>query len=268
MTEQKPCRFQVLRYVPDPVKDEFVNIGLVFLDDTTGTAEIRFTRDWRRVRCLDPQADLEMLQATEAELRERLREEGSSRERVLHLLQDSFSNALQATAPRGLLTEAPERELARLAEMYLERPRYPVHRSPAGRGAIVMKMRDAFTQAGVWDLMLKQIVAAKYTHAGDPLKIDCGYRPNGVVQFFHAVSLAREVDAARALAFSFPQICEGVARLEGARTKFTAIVESDLRREDAEVAFALETLQHSSILLATTGELPRLAETARRELRA
>jgi hypothetical protein len=28
-------------------------------------ADVRFTRDWRRVRCLDPQADIEMLQALE-----------------------------------------------------------------------------------------------------------------------------------------------------------------------------------------------------------
>ena len=53
-------------------------------------------------------------------------------------------------------------------------------------------MREAFEQAGVWKhkQMRKRIAVAEYTHPGDPLKIDCGYRPNGEVKLFHAVSLA------------------------------------------------------------------------------
>lgn len=267
MAEQKPCRFQVLRYMPDLIKGESVNIGLIFLNEANGTAEVRFTRDWRRVRCLDPEADLEMLQAVETELRERLREEGNG-EQFLQWLEGSFANALQLSAPQGLLTEAPERELARLAEMYLEKTRYPAQRTAAGRGAIVAKMRDSFRSAGVWDLMFKQFAVARYTHPGDPLKLDCGYRPNGVMHLFHAVSLNREMDAAKALAFSYPQVREGVLRLEGARTELTAILEPDLRRDDPEILFALDTLRQSSIQTATTDDLPRLAETARRELRA
>ena len=29
MPERKQCEFQLIRYVPDPVKNEFVNIGVV-----------------------------------------------------------------------------------------------------------------------------------------------------------------------------------------------------------------------------------------------
>ena len=35
--------------------------------------ELRFTRDWRRVRCLDPDADTSVLEGMETELRNRLR---------------------------------------------------------------------------------------------------------------------------------------------------------------------------------------------------
>ena len=33
-------------------------------------AEVRFTRDWRRVRCLDPDADTALLEGMESELRQ------------------------------------------------------------------------------------------------------------------------------------------------------------------------------------------------------
>src|SRR5262245_49625839 len=51
MTAREHCEFFLLRYVPDAVKDEFVNVGLVLLPGS-GPAEVRFTHDWSRVRCL------------------------------------------------------------------------------------------------------------------------------------------------------------------------------------------------------------------------
>src|ERR1041385_2011049 len=67
MAEKIQCRFFVLRYAPDAVKNEFINVGLVLLPPT-GSAQVRFTRDWSRVLCLDPDADVEVLQALEADL--------------------------------------------------------------------------------------------------------------------------------------------------------------------------------------------------------
>ena len=66
MSERRQLEFFLLRYVPDAVKDEFINIGLVAIEaEKSGDkfGEVRFTKDWRRVRCLDPQADVEMLAA-------------------------------------------------------------------------------------------------------------------------------------------------------------------------------------------------------------
>jgi hypothetical protein len=66
MADRRQLEFFLLRYVPDAVKNEFVNIGLVMVEpgaNGDGFADVRFTRDWRRVRCLDPQADVDMLGA-------------------------------------------------------------------------------------------------------------------------------------------------------------------------------------------------------------
>lgn len=268
MAELSQCDFMLVRYVPNAIRGESVNLGLVLFDHETNGYEVRFTRDSRSLRRLDPDADVELLEAVEREVRERLNDGGDDRKRILHLLQDSFSNAVQVSAPKAVLTEAPAREMDRLEEMYLKRIRRTARGARFRRRTIIDKMRDAFLQAGAWDLMRNKISVAEYTHKGDPLKIDCGYRPNGVVKFFHAVSLPANVNTAKLLAFTYPQIREGAARLIQAKTEFTAIVEPNLPRdEDGLIEFALDTLARNSIKVATTDDLPGLAELARKELR-
>ena len=266
----KHCEFFLLRYVPDAVKDEFVNIGVVLLQRNgagagTEFADVRFTRDWRRVRCLDPEADVEVLQAMEAQIREELAEP-RERAEMLRRLDDSLSNTLQISVSKGCLAADPAQEIEALAKMYLEAPKRRVARAEAGRQAILGRMKRAFEQAGVWGLMRKAIPAARYTHAGDPLRIDCGYRPNGEVRLFHAVSLGTDADAAKVLAFSYPQIAAGIEREETARAELTAVVEDELERRDEGVEFGLAVLEESRIRVARTGELAGIAERARVEL--
>lgn len=267
MPERRKCEFFLLRYVPDAVKDEFVNLGVVVYEagEGGGFADVRFTRDWRRVRCLDPDVDVEIFEALEADIREQLLL-GASRELLLKKMEDSFSNAIQLTAPKALLAESPQEEIGRLAEIYLERGRRG-GRAASGRQAIATRMRDEFERQGVWPLMRKAIPVAEYTHKGDPLKIDCGYRPNGVVRLFHAVSLEADVNLAKVLAFSYPKIREGIAQKEQAKTELMAIVEPELPADDEAIAFALATLRGGDIRVMTTAELPEIAERARLELR-
>jgi hypothetical protein len=268
MANTHQCDFFLVRYVPDLVKGEFVNVGIVLLDGDSGFADVRLTADWRRVRCLDPDADLEYLGALEHELRTALRSSTElDRVYLFQKLPDWASNALQLTPIQGVLTDSPQAEIGRLAEMYCEPPRRAGRRELSGRQVIFGHMRDAFEQAGVWELMRKRIAVSQYTHKGDPLKLDCGYRPNGVVHLFQAVSLATDVDSAKVLAFSYPQIREGIARVENARTELTAIVEDKLDRNDEAIGFALDTFAKTSILVAATSELPQIAQRARAALR-
>ena len=137
-------------------------------------------------------------------------------------------------------------------------------------------MRTQFERAGVWALMRKRIAASIYTQAGDPLKIDCGYRPNGVIKMFHAVSLDADVEAAKVLAWSAPRLTEGVARVESARLELTAVVEplravsaeDDTTTEAAErYKFGVDTMESQQIRVVTMNDLARAAETARIDLR-
>lgn len=278
MAEYKQCEFYLLRYVPDAVKDEFVNLGVVLLETGEGDdvfTDVRFTRDWRRVRCIDPEADVELLESFEGEIRRMLqsrvaevinyRAPMSRREWLLKLLEDGLSNTLQITTAKAVLTESPEKELGELARTYLESEAH-ARRAQSGRRAIYAAMRDAFEHEGVWALMRTQIATAQYTHKGDPLKIDCGYRPNGVIKMFQAMSLETDVDAAKVLAFSYPALREGLARAENAGSELTAVVEDGLNRDVDAIGFALATLAASEIRVAAVSEMPGYAERARVEL--
>jgi len=72
MAEKHQCEFFLLRYVPDAVRNEFVNIGVLLVEADAGFADIRLTKDWRRVRCLDSDVDVEMLEAIGREVGRRL----------------------------------------------------------------------------------------------------------------------------------------------------------------------------------------------------
>ena len=286
MSERVPCEFFLIRYVPDPVKGEFTNIGVLLrevsgLDATASTAHVRFTRDWSRVRCMDADADIGLLEALEGEIEGRLRLGASDPKPVIAMIQDTFSNSIQMTDARACLAENMATELDLLMKMYVEPLKVKQDRRRTGRAAIAAAMRTQFERAGVWALMRKRIAASIYTRPGDPMKIDCGYRPNGVIKMFHAVSLEADVEAAKVLAWSAPRLHEGVGRVEGAKLELTAVVEplravsdgdeehaSGLEPESTErYRFGVETMESQQIRVVTMNDLARAAETARIDLR-
>ncbi len=162
---------------------------------------------------MDPGADVDLLESLEAEIAQRLQagvRDAVNAKPVLETLEDSLSNSVQMTEMRGTLAESLPAEMEQLLRMYVE-PLKAAGRTAEDewRAAIVATMRDTFERAGVWRLMRKKIAAATYTQAGDPLKLDCGYR-NGKVRMFHAVSLENDVEGAKGLAYSAAALRDGV----------------------------------------------------------
>ncbi|MGB7265736.1 MAG: DUF3037 domain-containing protein [Terracidiphilus sp.] len=272
-TQRRTCEFQLLRYVPDAVRNEGVHIGVILREQGGAHAEVRFTRDWRRVRCLDPDADTALLEGMESELRLRLQQEPEGK--LMRLLEESLSLNLQMTEPKAYLAESLPAGMEELMRLYVEpQPRERVPRL-SGRAAIHARMRSEFEHAGVWDLLRKRIAASEYTRPGDPLRIDMGYRPNGQVRMFHAVSLDPGLEAAKVLAFSAAALRGGVERVEKAQLELTAVIEpaarlgaTDEEPERLEMyRFGVETMEEHQIRVLTTSDMGRVAETARRELR-
>ena len=212
---------------------------------------------------------------------------------MIATIEDAFSNSIQMTGARACLAENPAAELDLLMRLYVEPLRVKHERKRTGRAAIAGAMRTQFERAGVWALMRKRIAVSMYTQPGDPMKIDCGYRPNagvpgelvrgggnGVVKMFHAVSLEADVEAAKVLAYSAPRLYAGVARVEGAKLELTAVIEPlrSVSNEDAIVGmdsdeavqryrFGVESMEAADIRVLTIHDLARAAETARLDLR-
>jgi hypothetical protein len=268
-SERRRCEFHLLRYVPDAVRNEFVHIGVILREqDSREAARVQFTRDWRRVRCLDPEADTALLEGMESEMRRRFQAEPEGN--LMRLLKESLSLSVQMTEAKAYLAGVEE-----LMRLYVDPP--PRERVPrlSGRAAIQARMRSEFERAGVWDLLRKRVAASEYTRPGDPLKIDAAYRPNGVIRMFHAVSLEPGVEMAKVLAFSASGLRAGVERVEKAELELTAVIEpaarvgaTDEEPERLEMyRFGVETMEEHRIRVLTTSDLGRVAETARRELR-
>jgi hypothetical protein len=278
--ERRQCEFFLVRYVPDTLKNEFVNIGVV-LREADGSSQplVRFTRDWGRVRCLDPDADTAMLESLEEELRSRILDEAAEKAAglrpMLQMIEESFSNTLQITDSKGCLAESMIAEVENLMQVYVDPRKRQTKARRSGRLNIQASMRTQFERARVWNLMNKRIAASTYTRPGDPLQIDCGYRPNGMIRMFHAVSLENDSELAKVLAFSAPELRDGVARVERATLELTAVIEplaqiragEDDEEGEAQYRFAIETMERQAIRVMTTTDLPRMAETAKRELR-
>jgi hypothetical protein len=267
----RQCEFYLLRYSPDAVKEEFVNLGVVLIDAEGGAsfADVRFTHDWRRLRCLNPQIDTDAITALEKEIREKLRGTGTQRHEVMRFITEILSNEIQVTDAKACITDSPEKEMESLAQMYLDSPRSGAADQPSlsGRGAIYDEMRSAFERAGVWKVFRKGIPVAQYSFAADPLKIDCGYKPNNIVRMFHALAFDADASTAKALAFSYPSLRDGLMREERAAAELTAVVAPNYDENDESVRFSMNVLRRNEIQLATIADLPRLAERARTELR-
>ena len=273
-SQRRACEFRLLRYVPDAVRNEYVHIGVILREQgSREAAEVRFTRDWRRVRCLDPEADTVLLEGMESELRRRFQAEPDGD--LMRLLTESLSLSVQMTEAKAYLAESLPAGMEELMRLYVEPPPRERVARLSGRAAIQARMRTEFERAGVWDLMRKRIAASEYTRPGDPLRIDVGYRPNGLIRMFHAVSLEPGVEMAKVLAFSAAGLRAGVERVEKAQLELTAVIEPAARLGSTGdepdrlemYRFGVETMEEHQIRVLTTADLGRVAETARRELR-
>ena len=111
--------------------------------------------------------------------------------RLMRILEESLSLNVQMTEPKAYLAESLPAGMEELMRLYVEPPARERTPRLSGRAAIQARMRSEFEHAGVWDLLRKKIAASEYTRPGDPLRIDVGYRPNGIVRMFHAVVLIR-----------------------------------------------------------------------------
>jgi hypothetical protein len=273
MADLQQLEFFLLRYAGDATKGESINLGVVAIAPESGEpggfADVRFIRNWRRLHCFDPLADVEEVQAIEREVRQDL-QDPEKRAQLLKRLSDSYSNVIRFDRLQGCLTQSPALELEKLSALYLETPAGAERREVPGRQRILNVMRHELEKAGVLAMMQANVPMAEYTKPGDPLKLDFGYAAGDQFKFLLAVSLVQKqgVEQGMMVAARFPQIAARMLQKRQVKAWLTAVVDDELYRGRDEVGFALEMMQDSGIVVARVAEMPQIAERARLELRA
>ena len=266
MAEKRQLELYLLRFLPHALRDDFVTVGLLLLEADAGFAEVRFTRDLRMLQCVAPDVELEWFTMAENEIRASLGRV-RRREELLQLVNERFGTMLDVAPTKAVLTEDPAKEIEVLTSMYLvamERGERSQQRT--GRGAIVNTMNEAFTSAGVIELMQRDLDVVQYTGQGDSFRIDFGYRVGSVMKMFHAVSVTANVNQALALAYRYPRVEAGMLK-EQIQTSMTAVVDQATLLRDERMRFAIGVMEENSVQVRAVDEMAAIAGEVRRELR-
>ncbi len=220
------CVYHVLRYTPNLVRDEWINIGVVIHDPKTSRGRARLIEDqseFSRVHKLHPTADLDLLRALQADFEAQFEEHRNNVPTWISRLDDTLSNALQFSPQRGVLTGDLDAELDRLYRDHVSVPHYRRTAAEAAstRGGIRARASQVFRGAGILGKMEKGVRIEEFTFPGDRLKLDYAYRSNGTRGFAHALVLSGDPAQAKVLAFTAESI-----RAKLAQAEFVAVTET------------------------------------------
>src|SRR5712692_2457976 len=156
---ERACAYRILRYTPNLVRDEWVNIGVLLFDPGTGERRLRLIEErdeYNRVRRLHPQADETLLRALRDDLEDRFQSvsaNGSNGgtahwQQLLGKWDDTLSNALQLAPQKGVFAADLDAELERLYadHVAMQRPASRVG-APGSRAQMRSYCSQVFRQA-------------------------------------------------------------------------------------------------------------------------
>jgi hypothetical protein len=265
VTEKQNLQLFLLRYLPNVVRGEFVNFGAILVKEGGEVSGFRFAHDWRRIQCLFPDTDVDVLQAMQVHLQNELRE-GAKWNEFCRIFNNYVSSGFDLALPKGVVTNDVAKELEIVSKLYFESLRLRQATKGTGRSAILAVMEQKFDQAGILKLLQQRTSVAPYTVPEDPLTIDYLYHVGDVVKMFQAIPISRQAEPAVGFAYRCPKIAAGL-REQQKDLVMTAVVDAHDRNEQS-VAYALHILQEANVYVAPVSEMRAIAETARVELHA
>jgi hypothetical protein len=253
----RTCAYRVLRYTPNLVRDEWLNVGVLVFDAQTGERRLRMIEEpaeYARVRRLHPQADEGLLRALRDDLEKRFSgasmlfgngnaQAGTDWLKLLGKWDETLSNALQLAPQKGVYADDLDAETERLYadHVALQRTANRVG-APGGRGEIRSYCAQVFKQARLWERLQKGVRAEEFTFPGDPMRLDFGYQRNGTRGFVQALSVSRAPADAKLLAYTAAHIREKTKSSE-----FTAVTDVHLIAENERHRFVQETLREAGV---------------------
>ncbi len=266
-TDEEPnnvFEYRILRYMPNSLRDEWVNIG-VLLQETSGARRvmrlIEEPAEFARVRRVHPEADEDLLRSLPAEFDARLR--GPAAEVALYLqkLDQNLSNMLQLSPPKGLLADNFDVELDRIYRQQVT----PPTRRAAGllqntRDWMRDKLNDVFRRHRILGKLEHRVRVEGFTQPGDPMRLDYGYQ-NGVRGFIQSVSLRRDLPQAKALAYT-----AGCIHARDRLAEITAITDTAPDAENPRHVFVEKLFAGEGIRIVAMSQIEGFAEELRQRI--
>ena len=258
--------YRVLRYTPNLIRGEWVNVGVLLEDPQRQVARARLIEDDAeilRIRRLHPNADDALLRALPTSFRSELAATGASGAWI-EKMEQALSNTLQFGPREGVMAEDFDAELERLYQDHVAVP------ARLGRGAAILentrawirvKLNDVFRRHRILARMEKGVRAEQFTQPGDPLRIDYGYRFNGTRGYVQAVSLARDPAEAKVLVYTAECV-----RARQPNSEFTAITEVAPLGESPRHQFVARLFGEQEISLVPLPQVEMFAERLRLRL--
>ena len=252
-TGERAFAYRILRYTPNLVRDEWVNIGVLLFAPGTGDRRLRLIEEqgeFNRVRRLHPQADELLLRRLRDDLEDRFQstigngQNGSDWQALLAKWDDTLSNALQLSPQKGTLAQDLDAELERLYGDHVALPRAPSRvGAPGSRAHMRSYCSQVFRQARLWERVERGVHAAEFTFPGDPMRIDYAYRRNGIRGFVHTLSVGRAPGEVKNLAYT----AERIADKAPWKSEFAAVTDLELMEGNLRHRFVHDTLRDSGI---------------------
>jgi len=270
------CELRLLVCEPNPLRPDRVTVGFVLRDTNPEDprVEVCLAPKLSAIQCVYPNADLEAIEGTLLEMEPILKNVTDFEQYLQNMPFDAPAefSFLPGTA---LFTDSIEREIELLTTQYLVRLEAYAGDGKAsarrdnevGRAHILRKMQEAFTNFGVWNFLQKDIPVAAYTFKNDQQKIDFAYRsyPANAYRMFQAVSVVLNLDKAKLLAYSCPDIRERAVR-DGQCDLFGIVEDPKYCQNEASVA-AMEFMQSKGIVVRPVSAMMEIAANAAAELR-
>lgn len=264
--EQSMLRYRVLRYMPNLVRGEWVNIGIILEDLSKQIARARVIEEdveFVRIRRLHPNVDETILRSLQAYFQNELAATGASTA-WLEKIAGNFSTTVQLSESTAVPSDNFD-----LTMEQLYRDKVAILPGP-GRGAAIlentrvwirMKLNDVFRRHRVLTRMEKGIRAEQFTQPGDPMRIDYGYRYNGTRGYVQALSLARDPAQAKVLAYTAECI-----RARQPNSEFTAITEVAPLPQNPRHQFIVRLFDEQEISVVPLPQVEAFAERLRLRL--
>src|SRR5258708_3756870 len=201
--------YHVLRYASNLIRDEWVNIGVLLFDPLTGHMRIRMVEnqnEYARIRRLNPTVDEDAIRQLHDHLEDRFdtflrnnraEEEvpmspGEALQVIIDKWNSALSNGIQLATQTGSYADDLDAEADRLYNLHVAPPRRETRvGAPGSRAMVRQYCSQVWRQAQLWTRIERAVRVSEFTFAGDPMRLDYGYRRNGTRGFVHTLSVSR-----------------------------------------------------------------------------